>query len=281
MNQVREHELPTPGLVELAIELGAGSVVVRATEAATQAGVTRITVEGEHADRVRVDAAGTRLSIIGPRLRPLMAGEAGRIALDVTVPVGSVVAARAGSAELDLRGELGALRLRTGSGAVGVELATGPAVIETGSGSIRVGEAHAELRVKSGSGEVVVDTADADVAVSTGSGDVTLGTMSATARVKTGSGSLRVARASGDVALSTASGDLEVGSAGRGRISGKGASGDITVTVPAGVPVWTDVSTVSGRIRSSLRGAGQPAPDQDHVEVRARTMSGNISLVEA
>jgi hypothetical protein len=61
----------------------------------------------------------------------------------------------------------------------------------------------------------------------------------------------------------------------------KGASGDVTVGVPAGVPVWTDISTVTGAIRSQLPHAGQPAEGADHVEVRAKTVSGDIVLTQA
>ena len=52
------------------------------------------------------------------------------------------------------------------------------------------------------------------------------------------------------------------------------------VGVPAGVPVWTDITTVSGSIRSSLEGAGQPAEGEDHVELRAKTVSGDIVLTQ-
>ena len=60
----------------------------------------------------------------------------------------------------------------------------------------------------------------------------------------------------------------------------KGASGDVRVGIPSGLPVWTDLSTVSGSIRSSLEGAGQPAEGQDHVELRAKTVSGDIVLTQ-
>jgi len=66
----------------------------------------------------------------------------------------------------------------------------------------------------------------------------------------------------------------------RGRVSAKGASGDVVVGIPAGVPVWTDITTVSGRIRLDLQGAGQPEEGQDHVELRARTVSGDVVLTE-
>jgi DUF4097 and DUF4098 domain-containing protein YvlB len=64
----------------------------------------------------------------------------------------------------------------------------------------------------------------------------------------------------------------------RGSLTAKNASGDIRVGIPAGTPVWTDVSSLTGRIGSDLEGAGQPEPGQDYVEVRAKTVSGDIVL---
>jgi DUF4097 and DUF4098 domain-containing protein YvlB len=276
MTTTRNHEFPTPGPVRLLVELGAGSVAVHASDIDS----SRVRVEGAEADQVRVEHTGRGLSIIGPKHRGLGLINSSHLTVTVEVPTRSQVSAKTGSADLELDGELGALRLRSGSGDIGVELAAEPAVLETGSGSIRLGEAASDLRIKSGSGDVSVGSAARTVVVSTGSGDVELGTTHAPVSVKTGSGGLRVNDAGSDVTLTTGSGDLEVTSAGRGRITGKGASGDVRIGIPAGVPVWTDVTTVSGRIHSTLRGAGQPAEGQDHVEVRARTASGDITLVE-
>jgi DUF4097 and DUF4098 domain-containing protein YvlB len=118
------------------------------------------------------------------------------------------------------------------------------------------------------------------VAVSTGSGDVAIGTSGGPTVVKTGSGDLTVADAHADVAMTTGSGDLVIRSAHRGRVSVKGASGDVRLGIPAGIPVWTDISTVSGEIHSNLNGAGQPEEGADHVEVRAKTVSGDVVLTE-
>jgi DUF4097 and DUF4098 domain-containing protein YvlB len=109
---------------------------------------------------------------------------------------------------------------------------------------------------------------------------VELGTTAGPAVVKTGSGDLEIGQAGDDVSMSTGSGDLKIASATKGKFSAKGASGDVVIGVPAGVPVWTDLSTVSGAIRSNLQGAGQPEPGQDYIELRAKTVSGDIQLTE-
>ena len=50
-------------------------------------------------------------------------------------------------------------------------------------------------------------------------------------------------------------------------------SGDVSIGVVAGTPVWTDVRTASGRLSSRLPSTGEPAPDQPYLEVRATTRS--------
>ena len=75
-------------------------------------------------------------------------------------------------------------------------------------------------------------------------------------------------------------GDVSIDLVDRGRLTVKGASGDVRIGVKAGVPVWTDITTVSGTIRSELQGAGQPQEGEDHIEVRAKTVSGDIALSE-
>ena len=52
------------------------------------------------------------------------------------------------------------------------------------------------------------------------------------------------------------------------------------VGIPAGTPVWTDSPPCPASIRSSLEGAGQPAEGEDHVELRAKTVSGDIVLTQ-
>ena len=172
--------------------------------------------------------------------------------------------------------------VKSGSGDVRIETSRGPSLVETGSGDIQVDHAQAELRVKSGSGDVELDHGGGAVAVSTGSGDVEIGTSDAAAVVKTGSGDLRVGEAHDDVEhghrqrrLRRSTSRTAAGSPPRARPA------TCAVGVPAGTPVWTDLTTVSGSIRSSLEGAGQPADGQDHVELRAKTVTGDIVLNEA
>lgn len=269
------HQFETHQPVDLYVENASGSVIVSAEE------ITETTVEitGKRADEAIVQQDGDRISVIAPKSRAGFFGD-NSLSMVITVPTDSTLATRTGSADLTADGSFRQAQIKSGSGDVTVDTVTGPAQMEIGSGDIRVASARDALRIKSGSGDVRVGHAEGALAISTGSGDVELGTSNGPAVVKTGSGDLNVAESHDDVAMTTGSGDFVVRTAIRGRLTAKGASGDVHVGIPAGVPVWTDLSTVSGEIRSNLDGVGQPEEGADHVELRAKSVSGDIVLTQ-
>ncbi|WP_127479493.1 DUF4097 family beta strand repeat-containing protein [Nocardioides pantholopis] len=278
MSVLRTYEFETPRPVELVVETDQGTVRVTATDTTE----TRIRVVGADARETSVEQADGRIEITAPRRRRgFLSGAPGSLDVEVELPAGSDAAIRTGSADVTLEGALRRLQVRTGSGGVRVEQLTGPGRVETGSGDVRVQQAAGELQVKTGSGDLEVTRAAGALAVSAGSGDVVLDAVEGPVMVKTGTGDLLIRAAHADVSMTTGSGDLAIGSAHRGRLQARGASGDVRIGIPLGVPVWTDLSTVTGSIRSEVRGTGAPAEGADHVELRATSVSGDIVLVEA
>jgi hypothetical protein len=73
---------------------------------------------------------------------------------------------------------------------------------------------------------------------------------------------------------------VRVGRFPAGKLTTKSVSGDVWVGIPAGVPVWTDITSTTVTVRSRLTGAGEPAAGQPYVELRARTVSGDVLLDE-
>jgi DUF4097 and DUF4098 domain-containing protein YvlB len=271
-----EYHFETHQPVSLYTEIGKGSVKVAATDTTE----THVEISGRDAELVQVHQTGDQISVTGPKQRGGFFSSDNRLDVVIELPTGSQLAIKTGSADITVTGAVAASQLKSGSGDVEIDVADGPLVIETGSGDIRVEEARSAIKAKSGSGDVLVVDASNALQVSTGSGDVQLWTTHGPAVVKTGSGDIKVGDAGTDVSMTTGSGDLVVSTARRGRLTAKGASGDVHVGVPAGVPVWTDISTVSGEIRSNLQGGGQPEEGADHVEVRAKVVSGDIVLTE-
>lgn len=271
-----EHHFETHSPISLYVEIGKGTVAVQADDTTESS----VEVTGRDADLVHVELSGDQLSVVAPKQRTgFLAGDS-TLRFVITIPWDTDLAMKSGSADITVAGRVGTSKVRSGSGDVRIEILGGPAAVETGSGDIHIDEAHAELRIKSGSGDVTVRHAESAVSVSTGSGDVEIGSSNGPAVIKTGSGDLKVIEAQGDISMATGSGDLVIGAANRGRFSAKGASGDVHIGIPAGIPVWTDISTVSGEIRSSLVSAGEPQAGGDHVELRAKTVSGDIVLTQ-
>ncbi|CAN5890150.1 hypothetical protein BH20ACT6_BH20ACT6_18790 [soil metagenome] len=92
---------------------------------------------------------------------------------------------------------------------------------------------------------------------------------------------MQVADAGAAVAINTASGDHHVGRVRRGTVKVDSASGDVDITVVEGIPVWLDVTSLSGSVHSALEGSGPPADGEDAVALHVNTASGDISLSHA
>ena len=265
-------DTPTP--TDVYVELGSGHLDVRC-EAVTQ---TTVDISGKDADDVVVEQRGDQIVVLAKQRRTGFFNTSGELSVHVTMPASSTLSTKLGSADISVRGRLGEAMLKTGSGDVELDEVAGNALLETGSGDIEIDSVEGELRIKSGSGDIEIDSLGGAANISTGSGDVSIGTANHAVQVKSGSGDMRVREARHDVALSTASGDLYVDRVHRGQLSAKNVSGDIKVGVPAGIPVWTDISSVTGSVRSNLKGAGQPEDGQDFIELRAKTVSGDVYL---
>lgn len=264
----------TPQPVSLFVELQSGDLVVRTAEASE----TVVEVSGKDADDVVVEQHGDEITVLARQSRGGFFGSSSPLDVRVGVPHDSRLSTKLGSADVRVEGRLGESKVKTGSGDVRVEELAGNGLIETGSGDVQIRTVGGSLLVKCGSGDVTLDHLGGPAEVSTGSGDVLVGSATEPITVKSGSGSMRVREAHEDIILSTASGDLVVDRIHRGQLTAKNVSGDIRVGIPAGVPVWTDISSMTGRVHSNLEGAGDPQDGQDFIELRAKTVSGDVQL---
>lgn len=267
-----ERSFDTPGPIELYAELGKGSLTVDAVQTTR----TTVTVTGRRAEEVEVSQSGDQIAVIAPRRNGFF-GDDAKIDVTVSLPTASHLVTKTGSADQTCTGDLASARVKTGSGDVAIESVSDPSLVEAGSGDLSIDRAGA-IKVKSGSGDVRIGHLVGDCSVSTGSGDVSVGTAEGPVQSKSGSGDLHVTDARSDVTHTTGSGDLVVRRFSHGGLLAKTASGDVRVGVPADIPVWTDLRTVSGRLASNLDGAGEPSADQDYLELRASTVSGDIAL---
>ena len=286
-----EHHFETHEPVDLQVETGKGTVKVTCADTTE----STVTVEGRDADDVRVELNGRHLDVIAPRNRGGFFGGDSELHVTVVVPTGSNLGVQDRQRRRQRRGRgrrhRGQERLRRRPHP---DL-RGPSSIETGSGDIRIDQAQAELRIKSGSG---------DVRLGHGGGcrhhldrlrrrrdrhGPTRPPSSRPAPATCGS-----AESYDDVSLATGSGDFVLDHAHRGRLTAKGASGDVRVAIPAGTPgvdrphhrLRRDPFLARGR-RSAGRGPGphraarqdrlrghRPHPDLTRPQHRNRCQAG-------
>jgi DUF4097 and DUF4098 domain-containing protein YvlB len=135
--------------------------------------------------------------------------------------------------------------------------------------------------VKSVSGDVELGDVDGDLDLKTVSGDASAGRVSSSATLNTVSGDLSVRELGGSAKGKTVSGDVELDSVRSGEISVQSVSGDVKVGIASGTGVWMDLKSLSGDTSSDLAAADGPSDEVSTVQVRAKTVSGDIRLVRA
>lgn len=261
----------TPGRVALDLIVPAGAVsvgtwdeprvevevtAVRGDDASMQAAAdTRIEAVdrgGRHEVSVRVPKREGRRSIFG-RTPELL--------VTIRCPHGADLELTTQSADLDGRGPLGEVSVRSASGDA-LLVDTAELSFTTASGDLVAGAVAGALAVKSASGDVAVRSVSGPATVNTVSGDIRLGETVGAAGVNT---------VSGDVELDAVSGGVRVSC----------VSGDVHVATRPGLALWVDVQSVSGSVSSDLDVGDAPAGGAAQIELRVRTVSGDVRLSRA
>jgi DUF4097 and DUF4098 domain-containing protein YvlB len=274
----------TPAPISAQIELGVGDlrvvasqrndtvVAVRPTNPAKQTDVTA-------AEQTRVEYADGNLLIKAPKGWRQYTFRGGNESVDVEIelPVGSCIQAEAGVAAFRCHGLLGESRFKTGVGDVQLEQ-VGAVQVKTGSGDITVDRASGRAEIATGSGAVRVGAIDADAVIKDSNGDIWVGEVSGDLRASAANGEITVDRASSTVVAKTANGDVRVGEIAHGAVTAQTAHGSLEIGVPSGVAAWLDLKTHLGTVYNNLGSTAAPATGDATVEVRARTAFGDITV---
>lgn len=185
------------------------------------------------------------------------------LAITVSAPAGSRLAARAGAGDVRVTGRAGWAGVRTGSGRISVAAVDGDADVTTGSGDVEVGAVAGRMRVRTGSGKVAVASTAGPAEVRASSGAVTVGTVD------------------GDLGVRTGSGDVEISDARCGRLELTTGSGGLRIGVHPGVRAELDLTSGSGKTRSDLEVTGVAPEQPAALQVRGRTGSGDVLVTRA
>jgi hypothetical protein len=188
----------------------------------------------------------------------------GGITCRVRCPEGSLVSAKTKSADVVARGEIGGLNVQTASGDVEADRVLGGVNVKSASGDVEAREVKGGVSVQTASGDTNFEIVRGPVSIATASGDVTIG------------------EAYDNVSANTVSGDQDHGAVMSGHVAAHSVSGDVRIGVRRGSRVFLDCNTVSGDTSSDLDLTSDAPPgDGPLVEIRAKTVSGDIRITRA
>jgi len=206
--------------------------------------------------KVRVVAnAGTPVSVEGGTLESnddgsLEIHSRTSSTLEVQCPTGSDLTISTASGAIEVRGEVGSVRVTTKSGSLEIERAS-EIDARGASGKVNVGACARECHVVFVSGNVHIGEAGRAV-VATVSGNIEADDVD-------------------DAEVKTVSGKIDIGARGGGKLSARSISGSVKISVPDGDRPTTRLKSVSGRVRCEC------SPGDDG-SISAKTVSGGIEV---
>ena len=253
----------TPGDVTVVLQIAHGDIAINATDTAR----TSIEISGYDKTmppRISCEPVGEGHRVtIEHRTKRGWGFSFGRgPSFELTVPVGTRIDGTSGSAELEIRGALGSLAFRTGSGDVAFDQITG------------------DVQIACASGDVSGRTVGGHFSFKGASGDLDIGSIGGGALVRNASGDVMVQRLDGPSTITVGSGDIELRDVGAGSVNVRAVSGDVGIGVREGMGVWMDVSSTSGDVHSGLEPAerGDASDDEPQLELTVITVSGDVDV---
>ena len=181
----------------------------------------------------------------------------------ISCPEGAATTVRSRSADVRGRGRLGSVDVESASGDVSFDEVGGDAIVKSASGDIDLGTVEGRATAHTAAGDVEIRNARGAVGANSVSGDVV------------------VRDACGDVTANSVSGDQKLEAVVEGVVKAQSVSGDVEIGVRRGSRVYLDCSTLSGETSSELELTGDAGDEGPLVELRAKTVSGDISILRA
>jgi DUF4097 and DUF4098 domain-containing protein YvlB len=282
---MRAETFQTPNDVRLDIRLGSGEIRLETSETAettvrleplrdNEASVTAV-----QEARVEDRGGGEIIVDVRDRRRFLRGAD---VLVEIRAPDGASVRAKSGSADVEGHGRFGSVHVESGSGDVQFSEIAGEAEASSASGDVQISSVGGDCRISTASGDIQLGSVAGEARFNSASGDVQVRAVSGRVEVSTASGDVQVREAASSVGVNSASGDQTIGSVVAGKVDLRSASGDLKVGIREGSTLWVDARSRSGEVRSELPVSDLPPEgNAPHVELRANTMSGDVSIVRA
>jgi DUF4097 and DUF4098 domain-containing protein YvlB len=270
----------TPEPIFATVKLAHGTLRLIATERTDTVVEVRPTRPSSSADvkdaeHTQVEYAHGRLAVTGPE--PRAWGRTGSVEVTIELPAGSHLNGEGAAVDFRCDGPLGECTVRTASGDIQLGQ-TGELRASTASGDITATKAAGRTEVTAGSGNVDIREIDGAAVVKNSNGTSKIGEVTGELRVSGANGDIVVERALADLIARTANGNIRVGEVVRGSVSLEAAAGNLEIGIRTGTVAWLDASSLVGSVQNRLDTTGEPGRAEEKVEVRARTVTGNILL---
>ena len=260
------------GPVELDVRLASGDIEVDPT--ADGRVEIELIAHDEESQRL-VDNARIELSPHGhrptvlvdvPQKKGFSISIFGRSGIECRIrcPHDSGLSVRTKSADISPRGTIGGLNVQTASGDLDVDRVSGGVNVKSASSDFSAREVGGGVNIQTASGDIDLSIARGPINVTSVSGDISIG------------------EAYDNVNANSVSGDQDHRAVMQGIVAAHSVSGDVTIAVRRGSRAFLDCTTVSGDTTSELElTSDAPAGDGPLVEIRAKTVSGDIRITRA
>jgi DUF4097 and DUF4098 domain-containing protein YvlB len=232
----------------------------------------RVVIHSESSAPVDLQLSSGRITVGARR--------SGEVRIEVMIPIGSRVAATAGSGDIRITGTNGEVEAQTASGDIEVTDAAERATITTMTGTVHVARIRGRVRVNGTSSDLDASDITGDLDIHTVSGEVRLARITANI--------VRAETTSGDI---TYEGTMNAS----GSYDFQAHSGDIRIDVPANVQATLQLQTYNGSITSRFPMTLQPGENMQSrkgkkmnftigsggARVTVETFSGDITIERA
>jgi DUF4097 and DUF4098 domain-containing protein YvlB len=260
------------GPVELDVRLASGDIEVDPTaEGRVEVELVAHDEESQRLidnARIELNPHGHRPTVLVdvPQKRGFSISIFGRSGIECRIrcPHDSGLAVRTKSADISTRGTLGGLNVATASGDLDIDRVSGGVNVKSASSDFTAREVAGGVNIQTASGDIDLSIARGPVNVTSVSGDISIG------------------EAYDNVNANSVSGDQDHGAVMQGIVAAHSVSGDVTIAVRRGSKAFLDCTTVSGDTTSELElTSDAPAGEGPLVEIRAKTVSGDIRITRA
>ena len=275
---------PTPHPVSVVIGLTVGDVRIHAGDRADTVVEIRPADPGRAADvraaeHTRVQYDRGELRVTAPRGWKQYSPFGGRESIEVSieVPTDSRVRGDTAVGSLYASGQLSECSITTGVGDIHLQR-TGALEVRTGSGDVSVEHATGNVELTTSSGAIRAHRIDGSAVVRNSYGATRLGTVTGPLRFNGAHGDLAVDRAGASVVARTAYGSVRIAEAVRESLLLESSYGTLEAGIRRGTAAWLDLSTQHGRVRKELAEDSGPGAADETVEVRARSSWGDIII---